>query len=94
MGYWEIAEMGRDVDLGARVQACAAQEIDGDPIQWQLANMLDVCASPGWDAAWSSALAAGNETPGRDPAVITDGMVLSAVQSLTEPAADEVFDGG
>jgi hypothetical protein len=82
MGYFEISEMSRDVDLGARVQACAAQEIAGDPYQWQAANMLDVCASPGWDAAWSSALASGNPGPGKDPAVISDGMILSAVQAI------------
>ena len=85
MGYWEISAMARDADLGARVQACAAQEIDGDPYQWQAANMLDVVASPGWDEAWSSALAGGNEAPGRDPAVITDGMILSAVQGTIAP---------
>jgi hypothetical protein len=44
--------------------------------------MLDLAASPGWDQAWSSALAAGNETPGRDPGVITDGMILSGVQAI------------
>jgi hypothetical protein len=74
--------MAQNQDLAARVQACAAQEIDGDPYQWTAANMLDLAASPGWDAAWSSALASGNETPGRDPAVISDGMILSAVQSI------------
>jgi len=81
MGYWEVATMAQNGDLAARIQAAAAQEIDGDPYQWQAANMLDLCASPGWDEAWSSASAAGNETPGRDPAVITDGMILSAVQA-------------
>jgi hypothetical protein len=89
MGYWDIASMARDADLAARVQACAAQEVDGDPYQWQSANMLDVCASPGWDAAWASAIAAGNENPGRDPAVITDGQILSAVQSLLIPEGDD-----
>jgi hypothetical protein len=87
MGYYEIATMAQDNDLAQRVQACAAQEIDGNPYQWQTENMLDLCASPGWDAAWASALAGGNETPGRDPAVITDGMILSAVQAI--PGAPE-----
>jgi hypothetical protein len=88
MGYWEISEMAADQDLGARVRACAAQELAAgdDPYQWQGANMLDLCAQPGWDAAWSSALAGGNASPGRDPAVITDGMILSGVQALL-PAA-------
>jgi hypothetical protein len=87
MGYWEISSMAQDADLAARIRACAAQEIDGDPYSWQTENMLDLCASPGWGAAWSSALAAGNETPGRDPAVITDGMILSAVQAAAGAAS-------
>jgi hypothetical protein len=82
MGYYEITQMSQDVDLAGRVQACAAQEIDDNPYSWQAEHMLDLCASPGWDAAWSSALAGGNETPGRDASVITDGMILSAVQAL------------
>jgi hypothetical protein len=66
------------------VQACAAQEVDANPYEWQAEHMLDLAASPGWDEAWSSALAAGNEAPGRDPAVISDGMILSAVQSMLD----------
>jgi len=82
-----MALMSRDPDLVARVQACAAQEVPGeDPYQWVAVNMLELCASPGWDAAWASALAAGNPSPGRDPAVISDAMILSAVQAL-QPAA-------
>jgi hypothetical protein len=33
------------------------------------------------EAAYASALAAGNPSPGGDPAVITDGMILSNVQA-------------
>jgi hypothetical protein len=83
MGYWEVAMMAQNSDLAARVQAAAAEELDDNPYQWQSENMLDLCASPGGDEAWSSAEAAGNESPGRDPAVITDGMILSAVQAIS-----------
>lgn len=38
------------------------------------------CAEPGWGAAWDSAIAAEVENPGADPAVISDGMILTAVQ--------------
>ena len=82
MGYFEVSEMSGDPDLTARVRACAAQESTRDPYQWTAANMLEVCSAPGWDAAWTSALAAGVPTPGRDPAVISDAMILSAVQPL------------
>ena len=34
------------------------------------------------EAAYASAVAAGHEDPGGDESVITDGMILAAVQSL------------
>jgi hypothetical protein len=80
MGYWDISQMSADADLAARITACGAQERPAGVL-----NLLLVCAAPGWDAAWASAIAGGNQTPGRDPAVITDGMILSAVQA--QPAA-------
>jgi hypothetical protein len=52
-------------------------------------------ASPGWGGAWDSALAGHPDDPayepGRDPAVITDGMILATVQQLggTAPAGQE-----
>jgi hypothetical protein len=83
MGYFEIATMGQDADLNNRMAACSAQEQPAvEPYGWVTVHSLQLTAQPGWDAAWSSALAGGNETPGRDPAVITDGMILSAVQAV------------
>ncbi len=83
MTYWDISEMSRSTSLTNREQAAAAQEIaDTDPYEWVAQNVLRLAAEPGWAAAWASALAAGNPDPGRDPAVITDGMILSAVQAL------------
>jgi hypothetical protein len=44
-------------------------------------------SSPGWGAAWDSALAGHPDDPdykpGRDPAVITDGMILATVQAAS-----------
>lgn len=82
MAYWDISAMSVDADLQRRVQACAAQEQDGDPYAWTAANMLRLAASPGWADKWASAIAAGVPDPGRDPAVITDGDILSAVQAI------------
>jgi hypothetical protein len=82
MGFWDISRMAIDSDLQSRVSACAAQEQDADPVQWMADHMLNLAAQPGWDAAWASAVAAGNPAPGRDEAVITDGMILSGVQAL------------
>lgn len=79
--YWDIADMSNNSQLQSRVAACAAQEQDQDGWAWTGANMLKVCASPGWADAWASAKAAGNPEPGKDPAVITDGQILSAVQA-------------
>lgn len=46
-------------------------------------------SSPGWGAAWDYALNSHTgETdyePGKDPGVITDGMILSAIQELAPP---------
>ena len=88
MSYWDIAEMSGSPTLQRRVSAAAAQEQDGEPVQWMTDHMLRLAAEPGWAEAWASAVAAGNEDPGRDAAVISDGMILSGVQALlAEPAA-------
>jgi hypothetical protein len=81
MSYYDVATMSADPDLTSRVAACAAQEGRPDPREWAADNMLTLAASPGWGEAWASALAAGNDSPGRDAAVISDGMILSAVQA-------------
>lgn len=83
MSYSSIAAAAQDQALRLRIAACVAQEAPDDPrhpiphadaIQWQC------CAEPGWGAAWDSAIAAEVENPGADPAVISDGMILTAVQ--------------
>ena len=81
MSYWDIAQMSTDTDLNSRITASASQEGRPDPQQWAWDNMWTLTASPGWGEAWASAVAGGNEHPGRDAAVITDGMILSAVQA-------------
>lgn len=84
MSYWDISQMAADPDLLARVAACAAQEQDSPGAwQWAVDNMLVLAAQPGWAEAWASAQASGNPAPGRDPGVITDGMILAAVQAFT-----------
>lgn len=82
MSYWDISEMSADGDLTARVAACAAQEGKADPRNWADQHMLLLAASPGWSEAWASAVASGNERPGKDAAVITDPMILAAVQPV------------
>lgn len=82
MAYWDVAQMSHDPDLQERVQACAAQEQDADPYAWAAEHMLALAAQPGWSEAWASAVAGGVPNPGRDQAVISDGMVLSGVQAV------------
>jgi hypothetical protein len=84
VAYFEIAQMSADIDLSSRVAACAAQEGKGgtNPRQWAADNMLVIAAAPGWADSWAYAIATGNQFPGKDPAVITDGQILAAVQPL------------
>lgn len=86
MTYANIAAMQADGALARRLAACAAQQNVSKPETWVALNSWKLAAEPGWDAAWSSALAAntGNTTyePGSDEGVITDAMILSAVQPL------------
>lgn len=94
MAYMTISTIAGNPAMLNRVAACAAQEGVPDPRGWAQQNMLTLAASPGWAAAWESALAS---DPGTDPEtvevardtdlggredVITDGMILSAVQAL------------
>jgi hypothetical protein len=80
--YLSIAKISVDTMMRYRVTACAATEGDPNPEIWTSTNAFRWASQPGWGAAWDSALAAGNEKPGEDPAVITDEMILAAVQHL------------
>lgn len=75
-----------DADMKIRVAQCAAEQgcaDEGlDPDLWTYEWRRVWSASPGWDAAWESALAAENPSPGSDPAVVTDPQILSQVQSM------------
>jgi hypothetical protein len=87
MSYSSIVEMVGSASLQSRVAAAAANEgYIGDPMEWARQNIWAVAASPGWTAAWDSARAdtSDNFNPdtGRRSDVITDGMILSAVQPL------------
>ena len=82
MAYWDIAQMSSDTDLNSRIAACASQEGKPEPRDWAWAHMLQICSSPGWAEAWASAVSAEVGLPGRDPGVISDAMILAAVQPL------------
>lgn len=89
LSIWKITD---SASMRNRVTACAAKEdIDTGPQlnfdQWTWDHRWEWASAPGWGAAFEYAEASGNPDPGADPAVITDGMILSQVQSMTAPAS-------
>lgn len=84
--YLTISTIAADQNMRQRVAACAAQEGEVTPEHWSFNNSYRWAASPGWAEAWESAVAGNNPAPGADPAVITDGQILSTVQLLRNAA--------
>ena len=84
MSYLSISQAACDSRLRDRIAACVAQETAGGehPVVIADALMWRCAAQPGWGEAWERALNTQNPNPGADPAVISDGMILSAVQGL------------
>lgn len=94
MAYSDLALLVRDQDFSLRSQACYAVETVSNPDaiipeQWWGLHAWDMAAQPGFADAYAYALAQTPpiERPGNDPGVITDGMILSGVQSVNAVAA-------
>ena len=93
MSYLTQDEIASNKAMQARVAQAAAQEqVSTDPDRWTYDKRRTWAASPGWDAAWDSYKVANPPVegepvpdPGKDPGVITDGMILSQVQSMKIP---------
>lgn len=87
MAFSDIAAAAQDSDLKQRVAACIAGQTTGPDQPQALAglHMWRICAEPGWGEAYASAVAAGKDRPGLDPAVITDAMILAACQKHLAP---------
>lgn len=84
MSYKYIADIAASGSLWRRITACAWQEKAADsPSDWATDNMWRIAVQPGWASAWASAAVAGTTDPGGDESVITDGMILAAVQALS-----------
>ena len=82
MSYKTQALLAKDENMIARVTACAALEGIFEPYNWTFKRTWQLSAQPGWDAAYAYAITANVDNPGNDEGVITDGMILSAVQSM------------
>lgn len=88
MSYATITVCANDEAFQGRLTAAAAQEGWADPPTAMFRDLRwPVSAKPDIEAAYASALAADNPDPGGDESVITDGMILSAVQATPAPPA-------
>lgn len=84
MAYIDVADMAANGHLRERIAACAVTEgvRDMHPRAWADAHQWWLAGSPGWAAAWQYAREVGEITElGRDEGVISDGMILAAVQA-------------
>jgi len=93
MAYYDLAQLADDDDFKDRIGAAAQSEGmigigAGSVEQWTADYRWTLAGTPGFADAYASAIAAHVPNPGRDPSVISDAMILSAVQALppvTEP---------
>lgn len=85
MSYNTIVAMANSQSLIARVAACAAEQGNTSPQSWAGNNILPLVATAGaaLQNAWEGAAADPNANPdtGKRTDVITDAMILSAVQA-------------
>lgn len=81
MSYSTISACSKDEAFVSRITACAAQEGAASPEGAAYQLLWPICTRSDIEAAYASALAASNPNPGGDESVITDGMILSAVQA-------------
>jgi hypothetical protein len=86
MSYSTINLCAHDAALLGRITAAAAKEGADKPEAAASELIWAVSAASDIEAAYASALAADNPNPGGDEAVITDQMILSAVQANLPPA--------
>jgi hypothetical protein len=94
MSYLTQSEIASNGSMISRVAQAATEEGAGTRAdQWTTDYRRVWAAAPGWDDAWESSRASHPDDvmydPGADEAVITDGMILSQVQSMALPPTSE-----
>lgn len=99
MSYLTQNEIANSTAMLARVaQAAAEENLGSDPDRWTYENRRDWASAPGWDDAWESYRASHPDEPELDPGldegVITDGMILSQVQSMVVPPPGQSGQNG
>jgi uncharacterized protein YbjT (DUF2867 family) len=85
MSYGTISRNANDTVFLGRLTAAAAAEGADDPNAAALELVWPVVVSSDIAAAYESAVLADNPNPGGDESVITDQMILSAVQANMPP---------
>lgn len=87
MSYSTVAKCSHDEVFLDRVTACIATEgYTMDPNMYAMSIIWMVSAHDDIEQAYAYALTAENPNPGGDETVITDQMILSAVQPLMPQA--------
>lgn len=93
MSFASLADLANDQDFRLRIAACATSEdsakVGEFPVRFAERIVWRVAAAPGFAAAYESAQAGEVARPGRDPAVISDSQILSAVQPIVASAIAE-----
>lgn len=89
MSYNAIAEMAASNSLRLRVTSCAAECDVPNPASWMTENIWRIAASPDWASTWQYAVDTLNVNMNPDIGVrndvISDAMILAAVQNLATP---------
>jgi len=81
MSYNTINRCANDQAFQGRVTAACAGENEEAPQSAMYRIIWGVSAKSDIEAAYASAVAGGSANPGGDEAVVTDSMILSAVQA-------------
>lgn len=89
MSYKAQAILSQNDHLMMRVAACASTQGIEAPVSWAYDRQWKLSAQPGWAQAYASAVASNVQQPGNSETVITDSMILSAVQAIMAQEAEE-----
>lgn len=86
MTYTAIADIVESASLRRRIIAAVAAEQIPGPDVWVAQRIWSFAAQPGWSEAWTYAVENWgpdyNPDTGARPGVISDTMILAAVQAL------------
>ena len=85
MSYNSIAALAVDADFRDRIAACYSSERPTSvlhPVKWADQYQFSIAGAPGFGDAYASAIAGEVPNPGKDESVISDAMLLGAVQAL------------